>query len=82
MKKYVDLKRREVEYVVGDMVFLKIRPYQQILLRRKRNEKLSPKFLGPYKIIKRIGSIAYKLELPSNTMIHPVFHVSQLKMLG
>lgn len=78
-KKYVDAKRREVEYQVGDKVFLKLRPYRQTLLRKKRNEELSPKFFRPYKVIERLGSVADKLELPKEAAIHPVFHVPQLK---
>ncbi|KAA0045026.1 Transposon Ty3-G Gag-Pol polyprotein [Cucumis melo var. makuwa] len=63
MKKYADPKRRDVEYQVGDLVFLRIRPYRQLSLRRKRNEKLSPKFFRPYKILETVGSVAYKLEV-------------------
>lgn len=60
---------------------MKLRPYRQHLLAKKRCEKLSPKFYGPYKISENIGEVAYWMELPSDASINHVFHVSQLKKL-
>lgn len=79
MKTYVDLHRTEREFQVGDFVYLQIQPYRQISIAQRRPHKLSPKFYGPYKVLARVGSLAYKLELPSEALLHPVFHVSQLK---
>lgn len=79
MKHYADKHRREVQYEVGDLVYLKISPYKLRSLAKKVNEKLSPRFYGPYKIKAKYGEAAYLLELPETTRIHPVFHVSQLK---
>ncbi|KAA0058381.1 transposon Tf2-1 polyprotein isoform X1 [Cucumis melo var. makuwa] len=53
MKQYVDKKRRHVEYNVGEWLLLKIRPYRQLSLRKKRNQKLSPKYFGPYEILEK-----------------------------
>lgn len=65
MKSQADLKRREVQFEVVDHVFLKIQPYRQKSLAKRRFEKLSPSFFGPYSIRRRVGLVAYELNLPS-----------------
>ena len=77
-KTYYDKKHRHVEYTIGDMVFLKVVPEKSNLVLGK-DKRLSPRFAGPFKILKRVGSLAYKLELSSHVRVHPVFHVSLLK---
>ena len=64
---------------MGDEVFLKIQPYVQSSLAPRSCQKLAFKYFGPFRIVDRIGEVAYKLELPDTSSIHPVFHVSQLK---
>ncbi|KAK5832463.1 hypothetical protein PVK06_016265 [Gossypium arboreum] len=78
-KSYADLKRRDIEYSVGDKVFLKVSPWKKVL-RFGRKGKLTPRFTGPYEIVERIGPVAYRLSLPSELQrIHDVFHVSMLR---
>ena len=63
-----------------DWVFLWLQPYKQMSLRKaKKDNKLSSKYYGPYKALQNIGTMEYKLELPSSSRVHPVFHVSCLK---
>ena len=78
-KSYVDLKMRDIEYEVGDKVFLKVSPLRKIL-RFGHKGKLSPRFIGSYEILERIGPMAYRLALPPElAKLHDVFHVSMLR---
>ncbi|KAL5731844.1 hypothetical protein ACHQM5_004534 [Ranunculus cassubicifolius] len=79
MKFYADKRRTERVFKVGDYVYLRLQPYRQHSVSVRRNLKLAPRFFGPYKITEKIGTVAYRLELPDSSLIHPIFHVSQLK---
>ena len=78
-KSYTDVRRRPLEFKVGDYVFLKVMPKRGVVRFGKR-EKLSPRFIGPFEILERVGTVAYGLALPpSMSGVHEVFHVSMLR---
>lgn len=80
MKQQADKNRSQREFNVGDMVYLKLQPYVQASVAPRSNRKLSFRFYGPFRVLARVGKVAYKLELPPTCRIHPVIHVSQLKL--
>lgn len=76
MKKQADQRRSECSSTVGDLVFLKLQPYVQSSLAPMSHQKLAFHYFGPFRVIARIGTVAYHLELPPHYAIHLVFHVS------
>ncbi|GJS66539.1 putative reverse transcriptase domain-containing protein [Tanacetum coccineum] len=78
-KSYADLKRKPMEFQVGDKVMLKVSPWKGVVRFGKRG-KLNPRYVGPFKVLKKVGAVAYKLELPQElSRVHNTFHVSNLK---
>jgi hypothetical protein len=78
-KSYADNRRRELMFEVGDFVYLKV-SLMRGMKRFKVKGKLSPRYIGPFKILERKREVAYQLELPDRLSdVHDVFHVSQLK---
>ena len=77
-KSYADVRCRPLEFEVGDHVFLKVMPKRGVVRFGKR-KKLSPRFIRPFKILERVGTVAYRLALPpSMSGVHEVFHVFML----
>ncbi|GJS32897.1 putative reverse transcriptase domain-containing protein [Tanacetum coccineum] len=78
-KSYADLKRKPMDFQVGDKVMLKVSPWKGVVRFGKRG-KLNPRYVGPFKVLEKVGSVAYKLELPKElSRVHNTFHVSNLK---
>ena len=78
-KSYANKRRRDLEFKVSDRVFLKVSPWKCVL-RFERRGKLRPRYIGPYEIIARVGTVAYRLDLtPELSKVHNVFHVSMLR---
>jgi hypothetical protein len=79
MKKEVDQGHSECQFAKGDQVLLRLQPYKQTSLKADHCQKIVPKFYGPYTILKHVGQVAYQSALPSNSKLHPIFHVLCLK---
>ncbi|GJW17278.1 putative reverse transcriptase domain-containing protein [Tanacetum coccineum] len=79
-RSYANVRRKPLEeFKVGDRVMLKVPPQKCVILFRKRG-KINPRYIGPFKILKRVGSVAYTLKLPEElSNVHSTFHVSNLK---
>ncbi|GAU40457.1 hypothetical protein TSUD_141370 [Trifolium subterraneum] len=80
MKASADKHRRDVNFPVGGWVYLKLQPYRQVSVSRVKYHKLAKRYYGPYLILAKVGSVAYKLALPPHPKIQNVFHCSLLKL--
>ena len=78
-KSYANNRRRDIEFEIGDFVFLKVSPSKGIIRFGKKG-KLSPRFIGPFEVLERVGSIAYRIALPpALSHVHDIFHVSMIR---
>ncbi|GKC76330.1 putative reverse transcriptase domain-containing protein, partial [Tanacetum coccineum] len=78
-KSYADVRRKPLEFQVGDKVMLKVSPWKGVIRFGKRG-KLNPRYIGPFKVLAKVRTIAYRLELPQQlSRVHSTFHVSNLK---
>ncbi|XP_059075241.1 uncharacterized protein LOC131875201 [Cryptomeria japonica] len=78
-KQNADQKRVERSFDLGDMVYLMLQSYRQSTLKKSGAEKLKRHYYGPFRIVRRVGEVAYELELPTDANVHNVFHLSCLK---
>ncbi|GJU97534.1 putative reverse transcriptase domain-containing protein, partial [Tanacetum coccineum] len=78
-KSYVNRRRKPLEFQVGDKVMLKVSPWKRVIRFGKRG-KLNPRYIGPFKVLAKVGTVAYRLELPDQLIrVHSTFQVSNLK---
>ncbi|GJY51379.1 putative reverse transcriptase domain-containing protein [Tanacetum coccineum] len=78
-KSYANVRRKPLEFQVGDRVMLKVSPWKGVVHFGKRG-KLNPRYIGPFKVLAKVGTVAYRLELPQQlSRVHSTFHVSNLK---
>ncbi|KAK9733289.1 hypothetical protein RND81_04G057600 [Saponaria officinalis] len=79
MKKQANKNRLEKELVVGDFAYVKLQPYRQQSVVHMTCAKLSPRYFGPFPVMSKVGQVSYKLDLPPQAKVHPVFHISLLR---
>lgn len=79
MTTLVNVHKMDKEFSVGDMVYLRLKGYRQKFVPSRETKKLTNRFYGPFKVLERIGKVAYYLALPPEAKIHSVFHVSLLR---
>ena len=73
------MKRKDIRYEIEEKVFFKVSPWKKVMRFGKKG-KLSPRFIGPYEVIEKVGTVAYRLAIPPELeKIHSVFHVSMLR---
>ncbi|GKD52914.1 putative reverse transcriptase domain-containing protein [Tanacetum coccineum] len=78
-KSYTNMRRKPLEFQVGDKVMLKVSPWKWVIRFGKRG-KLNPRYIGLFKVLAKIGTIAYRLKLPQQlSRVHSTFHISNLK---
>lgn len=82
MKQAADKHRTELPFEVGDLVYLQLQPYRQLSVASRRSQKPARRYFGPFKVLWRIGTVAYELDLLAMAKIHPVFHVSLSSLQG
>nr|GEX57701.1 putative reverse transcriptase domain-containing protein [Tanacetum cinerariifolium] len=78
-KSYADVRCKPLEFQVGDNVMLKVSPWREVIYFRKRGQ-LNPRYIGPFKLLAKVGTVAYRLKLPKQlSRVHSTFHISNLK---
>ncbi|XP_074265979.1 uncharacterized protein LOC141588435 [Silene latifolia] len=79
MKKQADMHRLERKLEVGDLAYVKLQRYRQQSVVHRTCAKLAPRYFGPFPVLAKVGQVSYKLSLPLQDKVHPVFHISLLK---